>query len=215
MTQAGRRQHDGANGRAMALAAGAGLMALGATALWQAWLAERGRGTRDSAPGRTSRQRYYGDFAVVGRSVTINRPRHELYAFWRDFSNLPRFMSNVEKVEVQGDLTAWTISAPGGRNVRLRTRVVADREDEEIAWRSVEGSDVTTEGKVRFSDAPGGRGTVVEATVAYVPPGGEIGRLVATLFQKEPRLQGRREMKRFKMLMETGEVTTSRNRRTG
>ncbi|AJE47296.1 SRPBCC family protein [Celeribacter indicus] len=169
-------------------------------------------GMRDSAPGRTSRRSRYGDYAVIGRTVTINRPRSELYAFWRDFGNLPRFMENIEAVEVEGELSTWTIRAPAGE-IRVKTRIVSDRKDEEIAWRSVEGSEIDTEGKVMFRDAPGGRGTEVEAVVAYVPPAGELGRLVAKLFRREPELQGRRELKRFKMLMETGEVATAANRR--
>ena len=68
----------------------------------------------DSAPGRTARQGRFGDFAVTGRTVTIGKPRHELYAFWRDFRNLPQFMENVRGVTVDGDLTRWTIGGPRG-----------------------------------------------------------------------------------------------------
>ncbi|NDU99796.1 SRPBCC family protein [Pseudoroseicyclus sp. CLL3-39] len=169
------------------------------------------RGIPGDAPGYTSRKSMYGDYAVTGRTITINRPRSELYAYWRDFSNLPKFMESVEKVEWEGDVSVWTIQAPGG-DVRIRAHITTEKQDEEIAWRSVQGSDIDTEGKVTFRDAPGGRGTEVEAIVAYIPPVGRLGALVAKLFQKEPRVQGRRELKRFKMLMETGEVTTSHNR---
>jgi uncharacterized membrane protein len=212
MNYALERPH-GSSGRALAYAVGGGVVALGLVALWRS---QQGRAAyyADSAPGRTSRRTYYGEYAVVGRTVTINRPRAELYAYWRDSANLPRFMSNVEKVTVDGDITTWDISAPGGGSVSVRTRIVSDRENEEIAWRSIEGSEIDTEGKVMFRDAPGNRGTEVEAVIAYIPPGGEAGRLIAKLFQREPRLQGRREMKRFKMLMETGEVATSSNRKS-
>jgi uncharacterized membrane protein len=151
---------------------------------------------------------------VTGRTVTINRPRSELYAFWRDFSNLPDFMTNVKSVEVDGDLTRWTIAGPMGRDVRVETRIVDEREGAQIAWRSTEASDIETEGKVTFRDAPAGRGTEVEAIIAYVPPGGSLGRWIATAFQAEPRLQGRRELKRFKMLMEAGEIATNATRKT-
>ncbi len=168
----------------------------------------------DSAPGRTSRQHRYGEYAVIGNTVTINKPRAELYAYWRDFANLGQFMENIEAVEVTGpDSATWRISGPAGSTVTVKTRVVDDRPDEQIAWRSVEGSEIDTEGKVMFRDAPGGRGTIVEAIVAYRPPAGEMGRWIAKLFQKEPRVQGRRDLKRFKMLMETGEVATSKNRK--
>ena len=167
----------------------------------------------DSAPGRTARQRRFGRYAVAGRTVTINKPRSELYAYWRDFRNLPRFMENIHEVTVEGDLTRWRIRAPMGREVNVVTRIVDDRENEQIAWRSTKDSDIDTEGKVSFRDAPAGRGTEVEAIISYVPPAGELGRIVAKLWQAEPQIQGRRELRRFKMLMETGEIATNQNRK--
>ncbi|MGR3455897.1 SRPBCC family protein [Pseudooceanicola sp.] len=197
---------------AILLVAGAGLLA--AQALSKGMERRPLPGRPDSAPGRTSRRSYYGDYAVSGRTVTINRPRSELYDFWREFGNLAQVMENVASVKSDGDAALWVIRGPAGTEYRIRTRVVADRENEEIAWRSVEGSDIDTEGKIMFRDAPGGRGTEVEAIVAYVPPAGAAGQAIAKLFQREPRIQGRREMKRFKMLMETGEVATARNRKS-
>jgi uncharacterized membrane protein len=167
----------------------------------------------DSAPGRTARQRRFGRYAVVGRTVTINRPRGEVYAFWRDFQNLPQFMENVRGVEVAGDVTRWSIRGPMGRDVGVETRIVADDQDALIAWRSIDASEIDTEGKVTFRDAPAGRGTEVEAIIAYVPPGGELGRWVAKVLQAEPELQARRDLKRLKMLMEAGEIATARNRK--
>ncbi|MFN4100597.1 MAG: SRPBCC family protein [Pararhodobacter sp.] len=167
----------------------------------------------DDAPRHTTRRRKFGDYVVTGRTVTIARPRAELYQFWRDFKNLPQFMSNVHSVEVDGDLTRWLIAAPAGTDVTLECHIVQDREDEFISWRSTPASDIDTEGKVSFRDAPGNRGTEVEARIAYVPPGGEIGRWIAKAFQAEPALQGRRELKRLKMLMETGEIATNSNQK--
>lgn len=165
----------------------------------------------DSAPGYASRQRRFGDYVVSGNTVTIDRPRHELFAFWRDFSNLPQFMENVVSVQPSGqDRAIWTIKAPAGQTVELETEIVQERPDELIAWRSVEGSQVDAEGKVKFRDAPGERGTVLEAIVAYSPPAGDVGRWIAKIFGREPNVQGRRELKRFKMLMETGEIADSR-----
>ncbi|WP_102108286.1 SRPBCC family protein [Oceaniglobus roseus] len=205
------RREDGHSVPLLALSAGA-VLAAGAL-LWRS--ADRGLpGRPDSAPGRTSRRSRYGDYAVSGRTVTVNRPRQELYAFWRDFTNLPQFMHNVTAVESDGEQSVWTLRGPFGRNLSVRTRIVSDRPGEEIAWRSTAESEIETEGKVSFRDAPGDRGTEVEALVAYVPPAGRAGQLVAKMFQREPRIQGRREMKRFKMLMETGEVATSANRKS-
>lgn len=163
----------------------------------------------DSAPGWTARQRRFGGYAVTGRTVTIDRPRHELYAFWRDFANLPQFMEHVLAVSAAGETSRWTIAGPAGRDVTVETRIIEDRPGELIAWRSTEASDIDAEGKVMFRDAPGKRGTEVEAIIAYKPPAGELGRWIAKIFQAEPSVQGRRELKRFKMLMETGEIATS------
>ncbi len=168
----------------------------------------------DSAPGRTARQGRFGDHAVVGRAVTINKPRAELYAFWRHFENLAQFMENVEAIRsVAPNRAVWTVSAPAGRSVDIETEVIEERENEVIAWRSTENAAIECQGRVSFQDAPAGRGAIVEAIIAYVPPAGDLGRLVAKLFQREPGIQTRRELKRFKMLMETGEVATSDNRR--
>lgn len=169
----------------------------------------------DSAPGRTARRQRFGKFAVTGRTVTIRRDRREIYEFWRDFRNLARFMENVDQVEeLAGDRVRWQIRAPLGQSVDVETRIVSDRPGEEIAWRSVESSQIETEGKVMFRDAPGGRGTEVEAIIAYRPPMGELGRLIGKLTGREPAAQGRHELKRLKMLLETGEIATAANRKT-
>ncbi|WPY96345.1 SRPBCC family protein (plasmid) [Limimaricola variabilis] len=204
-----RRGHP-VNGAALAL--GLGVLLLGGLAAQQYATRQQERRPADSAPGRTARQRRFGRYAVTGRSVTINRPRREIYDFWRDFGNLAHFMESVESVHSSGDISLWTIAAPMGHAVEVKTRIVQDRPGEEIAWRSTPDSQIDTEGKVMFRDAPGGRGTVVEAVVAYRPPMGELGRIAAKLFQTEPAIQARRDLKRLKMLMETGEIATNRNR---
>lgn len=155
-------------------------------------------------------ERGWHEAAVVGRTVTINRPRSELYAFWRDFRNLPRFMENVERVEVGDDRRShWVISAPAGKTVEWDSVITEDVPDSVIAWESVEGADIKNAGRIEFTDAPPGRGTYVSATIVYDPPGGDIGKLIAKLFQKEPKIQARRELRRFKQLMETGEIPVS------
>jgi uncharacterized membrane protein len=168
----------------------------------------------DDAPLRARKDDKDGDLAYVGRSVTINRPRNELFAYWREFQNLPTFMTNVEKIEFIGtNRSKWTIRAPAGMTVELETEIVDVVEDSSISWRSTEGSQIKTEGKVTFTDAPGNRGTVVTADIGYTPPGGDLGRAVAKLFMTEPNIQARHELKRFKMLMEAGEIATPINHR--
>jgi uncharacterized membrane protein len=123
-------------------------------------------------------------------------------------------MSNVEKVVLgEPGRSVWTIAGPGGFSVDLDTEVTEDCEGEMIAWRTLPGSDVEAKGRVSFREGAGGRGTVVDAEIRYQPPGGELGRWIAKVFQREPGIQGRRELKRFKMLMETGEIATSDNQK--
>ena len=195
-------------------AAGAmtGLLAIGGGVLLAR--SGRSRGGRDDAPGRTARTGRFGDYAVVGKTVTIAKPsRDRLFAIWRDFSNLPSFMDNLKAVEMLGDnRSRWTIKAPGGSSVDVDTRIVEETPGELIVWRSVEGSDIDTEGRVKFRDAPGGRGTEVELIIAYKPPFGRAGEAIAKLLQREPALQARRDLRRFKMLMETGEIANSDRR---
>jgi len=190
----------------------AGLAAFGAGVL----LAKNrtSHGNRDSAPGRTARHGSFGKYAVVGKTVTLSKPpRDQLFAFWRDFTNLPTFMDNLENVErLDGKRSCWTIKAPGGTKIILETEIVEEREGELIAWRSVEGSDITAQGRVAFRDAAGGRGTEVELIIAYKPPLGRVGQAIAQFLQREPEVQSRRDLRRFKMLMETGEIATSDNR---
>ncbi len=165
------------------------------------------RRSPNDAPTRTLKSSPE-DMHLTGRSVTINKPAQELYDYWRDFQNLPRFMENVVKVTPKGAGSAvWTIKAPHG-TVDVETQMVYDVPGRRIGWRSVEGSDIETEGYVAFNDA-GKRGTVVEAVIAYQPPAGAAGRLIAKLFRREPQIQARHDLKRFKMLMETGEIATS------
>ena len=199
--------HDktGALGALAGLGLAAGTLAVGALLARR-----RERDWGDDAPGFTAR-RGFGKYDVVGRSVTIRKPRAELYAFWRDFKNLARFMENLEKVQPTGGngRAVWTIKAPAGRTVDVETEIAREVENELIAWRSVEGSDIDTEGRVTFEDAPGERGTRVSLIVAYDPPAGAVGKAVAKLFLREPAIQARHDLKRFKMLMETGEIATS------
>jgi len=146
---------------------------------------------------------------LVGRAVTINRPRDELFAYWRDFSNLATFMENVQRIEVLDDRRShWVVKAPGGKTVEWDAAITEAVHGSLIAWASQEGAEVPNSGRVEFQDA-GARGTVVSVVILYDPPAGFIGRTVAKMFQREPAIQARRELRRFKQLMETGEIATS------
>jgi uncharacterized membrane protein len=151
----------------------------------------------------------HGD-TLIGRSVTINRPREELYAFWRDFKNLPQFMHSVRSITIEDKtLSRWVIEAPAGKTVEWVSEITEDDPGRLIAWQSLDGASVRNGGRVEFLDSPDGRGTVVRVTLAYDPPAGAVGKLIAKLFQKEPKVQARQDLRRFKQLMETGEVATA------
>ncbi len=151
----------------------------------------------------------HGD-VLVGRTVTIDRPREELYAFWRDFSNLPRFMHSIQSVSIKDPTHShWVIDAPAGQTVEWDSEIVKDEPGRSIAWRSLPDASVRNSGVVEFKDSPDGRGTTVTVTLVYDPPAGAVGKVIAKLFQKEPKIQARRDLRRFKQLMETGEVSTA------
>lgn len=151
--------------------------------------------------------------SAVGRAITIDKPAAELWAYFRDFSNLATFMENVVRIEVKDPKRShWVVKAPAGRTVEWDAVVTDEAEGRFIAWEA-ENADVPNSGRVEFRDA-GSRGTVVHATIVYDPPAGTVGKLIAKMFQREPNMQARQDLKRFKQVMETGEVTTrARNQR--
>jgi len=188
-----------------------GLAAVGAGLLY--WRlrrrdAERREATTSSdAPHWTLKRKR--DRALFGKSLLINRPREELFAAWQ-VERFPEFMENVVAVERLGsEVSRWTVKAPAGREVILVNRITKIVPGESIYWQSEEGSEIANSGEVRFTDAPAGRGTFVSLILAYDPPAGTLGRLGAKLLQREPEVQARRDLHRFKQLMETGEVTSN------
>ena len=152
----------------------------------------------------------------VARTVTVNRPRAEVYAFWRDFENLPRFMKHLESVTVLDSRRShWITKAPAGANVEWNAEITSDEPASLIAWRSGDGSDIDNSGTVRFVDAPGGRGTEVHVSLRYDAPAGVLGKLIAKMFGEEPEQQIREDMRRFKCIVETGELATVIGQPTG
>jgi len=149
----------------------------------------------------------------VERSVTIEKPRAELFAFWRNFENLPRFMEHLVSVRVDSPTRSrWRAKAPAGRTVEWDAEIVNEVPNEIIAWKSVGEPDVSNAGAVNFTDAPGGRGTIVRVTLDYEPPAGRVGAVLSHFLSEEPDRQIREDLRKFKQLMETGEITTSARR---
>ncbi|HEY0080650.1 MAG TPA: SRPBCC family protein [Pyrinomonadaceae bacterium] len=146
----------------------------------------------------------------VRKSIAINRSPEEVYEFWRDFQNLPRFMYHLESVRVTGEgRSHWVAKAPAGMSVEWDALTTEDRPGQLISWRSLEGSEVDNSGSVRFERATGGRGAIVRVELEYNPPGGAVGATLAKLFGEEPEQQLKDDLYRFKQVIETGEVVLS------
>ncbi len=145
----------------------------------------------------------------VNKSIVINAPPEEVYSYWRDFENLPMFMRYLESVKVTGEgRSHWVAKAPGG-SVEWDAEVTEDTPNRSISWRSLEGSEVETSGTVRFEPAVGGRGTVVHVELDYSPPGGALGALFAKLFGEDPDGRMQTDLRRFKQIIELGEIVVS------
>lgn len=160
----------------------------------------------------------------VEKTVTINSSPEELYRFWHDFENLPRFMKHLKHVKVydqkqnaSGTLTRshWIANAPLGNSVEWDAEIINDQENRLIAWASVEGADIDNSGFVRFQPAPAGRGTEVKVVIEYIPPGGTIGATIAKLFGEEPEQQIGDDLRRFKQIIEAGEIATNEGQTVG
>jgi uncharacterized membrane protein len=152
----------------------------------------------------------------IAQSVTINRSPEEIYRFWRDLQNLPRFMKHLESVQATGDKRShWVAKAPAGRTVEWDAEITEDRPNELIAWRSLEGADVDSVGYVRFERAPGGRGAIVKVEMRYSPPAGRFGATVAKLLGVGPEWKIKDDLRRFKQLMEVGEIITTEGQPAG
>lgn len=146
---------------------------------------------------------------LIKRSVTVSRPVEEVYGFWRQLENLPRFMLHLKSVTSTGpDRSHWVVRGPMGSSIEWDAEIINEKPNELIAWRSVEGSEVDHAGTVRFNRAPGDRGTEVHVELNYEPPGGHFGRAIAWLFGEEPRIQMEDDLSRFKQVMETGEIAS-------
>ena len=143
-------------------------------------------------------------------TIVVNRTPDEVYQFWRRFENLPRFMRHLESVEdLGGGRSHWVAKGPAGMSVEWDATIVADDPGKVITWRSLEDADVDNAGAVRFEAAPGGRGTIVRVNLEYSPMGGVIGSTIAKLFGEEPEQQMDDDLRRFKQVMEVGEVVVS------
>jgi uncharacterized membrane protein len=195
-------QQRSLRGAIMALAGG-GLAYHGATG--KKTLQERASEAVDKVSEATG----IGKPIRVEKTVTINKPAEELYTFWHNLENLPTFMKHLESVKVIDPRKShWVAKAPAGQTVEWDADIINDQPNQLIAWASIEGADVDNSGFVRFQPAPGDRGTEVKVVLEYSFPGGAVASALAKLFGEEPEQQIGDELRRFKQLMEAGEIAT-------
>ncbi len=191
-------------------ALGGGLLYRGSTGHCAAYSAlgvstADGAGPNEAAPGVKNESGI-----KVKKAITIGKSPEELYAFWRNFENLPKFMRHLQAVTVvDGKKSHWVASAPMGKTVQWDAEIINETPNELIAWRSLPGADVDSAGSVTFKPGPQGRGTEVHVSLSYQPPAGQIGAAFAKLFGEEPNQQIDNDLRHFKNLMETGSLPTT------
>jgi uncharacterized membrane protein len=163
----------------------------------------------NNALGRNSALKK-ADAMEAAATFTINKPKEEVFAFWRNLSNLPAFMQHLKKVEVQDpQRSRWTAKLPGGVATISWEAVIQEEEPNHlIAWSSLPGSTIDNAGEVRFNDAPSNEGTVVRARISYRLPGGDLGSVAGKLFNPLVEKMIKQDLRRFKSFLETGEVAT-------
>jgi len=152
----------------------------------------------------------------IEHAVTVNRPAREVYEFWRDLENLPRFMTHLVDVDTTTDgRSHWVARGPLGLTVEWEAEILVDIPGEVIGWKSIDSSGVDTAGSVRFRELPHGRGTEVRINLKYDPPAGKLGSAAARLFGESPEEQIRADMRRFKQILETGEIPSTQGQPQG
>jgi len=153
---------------------------------------------------------------LVDESVMVNRPAAELYAYWRKLDNLPQFMKHLDSVEQTSDtVSRWKARALAGKSVTWTAEIINDIPNEVIAWRSLDGSAVVSAGSVHFDEAGAGRGTRLRVRMQYSPPWGKLGALAARMTGQDAATEVREDLRRFKQLLEAGEIATTEGQPRG
>jgi uncharacterized membrane protein len=168
-------------------------------------------GLNTAGTGSDTREALSGPRGViVEETVSINRPVGDVYRFWRNLENLPRFMRHLESVErVTDTLSRWRAKGPAGVDVEWNAEIINEVTNKVIGWRSLEGSDVVSAGSVNFDDDARGGGTYLRVRLQYSPPGGKMGATIARLMGRDPATEIREDLQALKQLVESGQVSQS------
>ena len=204
-----RRKWDGY----LLAAIGGGLVAHGASS--HSYLYEALGVHTDKRSGRNVSVPY--ELGVrIDKSITVNKPVDEVYRFWRNLENHPKFIPNVSTVqEIDNQRSHWVAKLRGNRSVQWDAEIINDKENEMIAWRTTPDSDVSSAGSVHFASVGPDRGTIISVEMQYDPPGGNIGAAIAKLLGSDPERQTAEALRRFKQLLETGEIPTTEGQAAG
>jgi uncharacterized membrane protein len=150
------------------------------------------------------------------RTITIQRSARDLFNFWRNFENLPQFMPHLKSVRVTGEKTShWVAKGPGGKEIAWGAEITSEHLNDHISWQSLPGAEVPNKGTVRFEALPHDRGTVVRVAIIYDPPGGILGSKFAKILGRAPEQITGSDLRRFKQIMETGEISTTKGQPAG
>ena len=141
----------------------------------------------------------------ISEDITVNVAKDKVYEFWRDLSNLPKFMNHLSSVEeVSSSQSLWKAKTPGGLiDLKWNAEITREEEGLYIGWQSVEGSMIDNAGKVEFRDSINGTGTEIHVEIDYFPPAGSVGRGVASLFNSLFERMIREDIQNFKSHVET------------
>jgi len=193
---------------------GAAMLKRGATGYCEVY-GSMGVSTADQRPGANAVIPYQHGIRV-DRAITISASREDVYSFWRNLENLPRFMKHVRSVkELDGGRSHWIVEGPVGQRVEWDAEIINEIPNELLAWRSLPGASVNNAGSVRFEHATAGRGTKLSVSLQYDPPASQIGLMFAKLFGKDPDLEVDEELHRLKNIIEAGEIPTSTGQSAG
>ncbi len=194
---------------------GGGLALRGATGHCQVYDALDVDTNKKPLFGKQSSKSWFDTQTEVVKSITINKSPAELYDFWHNFENLPRFMNHLESVKVLDEKRSeWTAKAPLGTRVSWNAVITEDINNEKISWASFGDSDIKNSGRVEFLPTVE-RGTEVKVTIRYEPPAGKLGEIAAYFLTEEPNTQVAEDLRRFKRLIETGEIITVEGQTSG
>jgi uncharacterized membrane protein len=150
------------------------------------------------------------------RTITIQRSARDLFSFWRNFENLPQVMPHLKSVRVTGEKSShWIAKGPGGKEIEWDAEITSENTNDHISWQSAPSSEIPNKGTVRFEELPGDRGCVVRVAIIYDPPGGFFGSKLAKLFGRSPEQMTGSDLRRFKQIMETGEIATTAGQSAG